>query len=82
MYKCFCRSQFCIVVNFFLFPPPYLYLNQNTFPLFGLIYIYLIGQQCNPHIKAFDLRLEAIQHMYYITIQYISTNTITRKLHH
>ena len=28
----------------------------------GLIYIYSIGQQGKPYIKAFDLRLEAVQH--------------------
>ena len=34
-----------------------------------LIYIYFIGQQGKPYIKAFDLRLEAVQHnTYYITI--------------
>ena len=31
-------------------------------PQFGLIYIYSIGQQGKPYIKAFDLRLEAVQH--------------------
>ena len=50
----------------------------------GLIYIYFIGQQGKPYIKAFDMRLEALQHsicvcadilyivMYY-NIKYIST---------
>ena len=39
----------------------------------GLIYIYLIGQQGKPYLKAFDLRLEAVQHnIYYITIYNIS----------
>ena len=39
----------------------------------GLIYIYSIGQQGKPYIKAFDLRLEAVQHnIDYITIYNIS----------
>ena len=39
----------------------------------GLLYIYFIGQQGKPYIKAFDLRLEAVQHnIYYITIYNIS----------
>ena len=37
------------------------------------IYIYSIGQQGKTYIKAFDLRLEAVQHnIYYITIYNIS----------
>ena len=41
--------------------------------IYFLIYIYLIGQQGKTYIKAFDLRLEAVQHnTYNITIYNIS----------
>ena len=43
--------------------------NETEYTEFGLIYIYFIGQQGKAYIKAFDLRLEAVQHnIYYITI--------------
>ena len=41
------------------FSLPYKVCHWTTF---GLIYIYFIGQQGKPYIKAFDLRLEAVQH--------------------
>ena len=36
--------------------------DRQTYTEVGLIYIYSIGQQGKPYIKAFDLRLEAVQH--------------------
>ena len=45
-------------------------------PDIGLIYMYFIGQQGKPYVKAFDLRLEAAQYnIYYITIYNISAQT-------
>ena len=50
---------------------------------FGLIYIYFIGQQGKPYIKAFDLRLEAVQqNIYYITIYNISAQIQLQKIQH
>ena len=43
-------------------------MSTYSLALFGLIYIYFIGQQGKPYIKAFDLRLKVVQQNIYLAL--------------